>query len=102
MRVRLTLAPDDVVELDIDFDAATFRERHDVARAIGRLTDRDAAGNPVAVADEDDQLLAWAWVVLRRERPELKFSDLFDVVTPQTFERLGVDGARQDVNSPEA
>ena len=101
-RVRLELAPDDVEVVEINWRALTFRENHDMQRALARLCDRDDAGQLLVGYDATDQLVATAWVVLRRTRPDLKFSDLYDNLTVDSFEVLKVDAPEQDLDSPEA
>lgn len=100
-RVRVELAPDDVEVVEINWRALTFRENHDVARALGRLCEYDAEGRQIVGPDIQDRALAAAWVVLRRTRPDLKFSDLYDNLTVESFEVLAVDAPEQDLDSPE-
>lgn len=100
MRVRLTLAPDDVVELDIVLESFTFRERHDAAVALASLVGRDEAGIVMVGPDALDQALAHAWVVLRRTRPEVRFEDLFDTARPADLDP--VKAGEESDDSPEA
>lgn len=79
--VTIDLGDGDVESVSLDPAGLTFRERHDVARVLAKLIERDDAGHVVVGVDGDDRALAMAWVILRRSRPELKFEALWDSVT---------------------
>lgn len=101
-RIRVELAPDDVEIVEVNWNTLTFRDQHDVARCMARLTEFDDSGRQIVTPDFSDQVLATAWVVMRRTRPDIKFSDLYDGLSPSTFRVLDVDAPVLEVDSPEA
>lgn len=88
--------PDGAVDVEINAATFTFRERHEAAAALGRLVMRDDDGHVIAAPDRLDQWLVYAWIVLRRDRPDLTFDTLFDLPVGS----LTMGDATPDQNAP--
>ena len=99
--VSIALGDGDTEAVTLDPAGLTFRERHDMTRALARLIERDDDGRVIVGVDDSDRALAMAWVVLRRSRPDLKFSDLWDNVKVSGLDVQSPDVEALEVDDPE-
>lgn len=95
--VVLRFDDDDVEEVVVDRSTLTFAEVHEVRKALARLTVRDADGRVVVEPDLDMQVLAHAWVVLRRRRP-IEWDDLLSSLP---VDAMSLDADVVEDDSPE-